>query len=215
MTQADSDASVSLSALPFTKRIAMVRLALPSSFTPPTKELLRTLAFWLAALGGSVAVVIASTAFVADATASFMVAAVPAQVAKSKPVQHLADVTPKKDAAPAPMTVNGPPPIAREVASAVAPVAVAPVVPKPVAPKSVVPAPVEGSTMVVSTTTGLNVRAEPRSGSAKVGTLESGTTVAALDEQGPWTRIETPTLEGWVFTKYLSTAVAQYRGRGL
>ena len=166
---------------------------------PISHDLTRKGAYWLVSVASSVAIVAASMVFIVETSRSFFgPPAAAAAVADERPVR-VADVVsaPNGDLpTPAPATTtNGPPPAVRTTTPAVAEVA-APAVATPAAPSS--------PTMTVSTQTGLNVRAQPRSGSARIGTLEGGTAVTVLDTQGAWTHIATDTIDGWVFSKYLS-----------
>jgi uncharacterized protein YgiM (DUF1202 family) len=167
---------------------------------PISHDLTRKGAYWLVSVASSVAIVAASMVFIVETSRSFFgPPAAAAAVAGERPVR-VADVVsaPNGDLpTPAPaITTNGPPPPVKAAAPAVAAVAAPPVA----APAAVPPSP----TMTVSTRTGLNVRAEPRSGSARIGTLDGGTAVTVLDTQGAWTHIATDTIDGWVFSKYLS-----------
>jgi uncharacterized protein YgiM (DUF1202 family) len=156
---------------------------------------------WLVSVVGSVVIFAASMAFLVDAGRTFFAPPATPVVAEERPVR-VADVAsvPAEDVVrPAPAITNGPPLSTKPATSAVA-------VPGPiVAPSTTRAAP--SSTVVGATataTTGVNVRAQARGGSAKVGTLEQGKSVAVLETQGAWTHISTETLEGWVFSKYLS-----------
>jgi len=70
-------------------------------------------------------------------------------------------------------------------------------------------APTTGAAQMTATT-GLIVRSKPMKGSAAVGTIAKGATVAVQSKQGGWLLVESSQgINGWVFGKYLTPAAAE------